>query len=73
MRHSTSNVKQEQGDSGKFLTFFSRKDEEYGIEILKVQEIIGMMSITQCRARRPFVRGVNQLCEAKSFPLLICA
>ena len=32
-------------EGGKFLTFFLGK-EEYGIEILKVREIIGLMDIT---------------------------
>lgn len=45
---------------GKFLTFFLT-GEEYGIEILKVQEIIGIMTIT-CVPRTPhFVRGVINL------------
>ncbi len=34
-------------DGGKFLTFFLG-EEEYAIEILKVQEIIGLMKICGC-------------------------
>ena len=60
MRYSTSNVKQEQEIGGKFLTFFL-EDEEYGIEILKVQEIIGMMSVTPVPRTPSFVRGVINL------------
>lgn len=45
---------------GKFLTFFL-KDEEYGIEIGKVQEIIGMLPITRVPRTPPFVRGVVNL------------
>ncbi len=45
---------------GKFLTFFLG-EEEYGIEILKVQEIIGMMSITRVPRTPPFIRGVINL------------
>ena len=60
MRYSTSNVKQEQEIGGKFLTFFL-EDEEYGIEILKVQEIIGMMSVTPVPCTPSFVRGVINL------------
>ena len=45
---------------GKFLTFFL-KDEEYGIEIRKVQEIIGMLPITRVPRTPPFVRGVVNL------------
>ena len=60
MRHSTGNVRQEQEIGGKFLTFFL-EDEEYGIEILKVQEIIGMMSVTPVPRTPSFVRGVINL------------
>ena len=45
---------------GKFLTFFL-KDEEYGIEIHKVQEIIGMLPITRVPRTPEFVRGVVNL------------
>jgi len=60
MRHNTGNVRQEQEIGGKFLTFFL-EDEEYGIEILKVQEIIGMMSVTPVPRTPSFVRGVINL------------
>jgi purine-binding chemotaxis protein CheW len=42
---------------GKFLTFFLAK-EEYGIEILKVQEIIGYMAITPVPRTPEHLRGV---------------
>lgn len=45
---------------GKFLTFFLA-DEEYGIEILKVQEIIGLMPITRIPRTPDYVRGVINL------------
>lgn len=45
---------------GKFLTFYL-KDEEYGIEIHKVQEIIGMLPITRVPRTPEFVRGVVNL------------
>lgn len=45
---------------GKFLTFFLGK-EEYGLEILKVHEIIGMMPITPVPRTPQFVRGVINL------------
>jgi purine-binding chemotaxis protein CheW len=45
---------------GKFLSFFL-KDEEYGIEILKVQEIIGMLPITRVPRTPEYVRGVINL------------
>jgi two-component system chemotaxis sensor kinase CheA len=45
---------------GKFLTFFLA-DEEYGLEILKVQEIIGMLPITRVPRTPTFVKGVINL------------
>ena len=42
--HNTTAVKENQSDSraSKYLTFFLA-NEEYGVEILKVQEIIGRL------------------------------
>ncbi|HEY3267041.1 MAG TPA: chemotaxis protein CheW [Armatimonadota bacterium] len=48
------------GTGGKFLTFFLGS-EEYGLEILKVHEIIGMMAITPVPRTPDFVRGVINL------------
>src|SRR6266700_3287466 len=45
---------------GKFLTFFLA-GEEYGIEILKVHEIIGMMPITPVPRTPEFIKGVINL------------
>lgn len=45
---------------GKFLTFFL-KDEEYGIEILKVQEIVGILPVTRVPRTPHFIRGVVNL------------
>jgi purine-binding chemotaxis protein CheW len=45
---------------GKFLSFFLGP-EEYGLEILKVHEIIGMMAITPVPRTPEFVRGVINL------------
>lgn len=45
---------------GKYLTF-RLGDEEYGLEILKVQEIIKMQSITKVPRTPAFVRGVINL------------
>jgi len=46
--------------TGKYLTF-SLKNEEYGIGILKVKEIIGMMPITPVPRTPEFVKGVVNL------------
>ena len=45
---------------GKYLTF-SLADEEYGISILKIKEIIGMMPITSVPQTPEFVKGVLNL------------
>ena len=45
---------------GKYLTFFLA-GEEYGTEILKVQEIIGLMPITLLPGAPVYLRGVLNL------------
>jgi purine-binding chemotaxis protein CheW len=45
---------------GKYLSF-ALGQEEYGVEILKVQEIIGMMSVTKVPRTPDYVRGVVNL------------
>lgn len=46
--------------AGKYLTFALGK-EEFGLQILKVREIIGLMDITQVPRTPPYVRGVINL------------
>lgn len=46
--------------AGKYMTF-KLANEEYGLEILKVREIIGMMDITRVPQTKAFVRGVINL------------
>ena len=45
---------------GKYLTFFLAA-EEYGVEILKVREIIGMQPVTRVPRTPAFIRGVINL------------
>jgi purine-binding chemotaxis protein CheW len=54
--------------SGKYLTFHLA-EELYGLEILKVQEIIGMMNVTQVPRTPDFVRGVINL-RGKVIPVV---
>ena len=54
--------------TGKYLTFFL-EDEEYGIGILKVKEIIGMMPITSVPRTPKFVKGVINL-RGKVIPVM---
>ena len=51
---------QQQSREGKYLTFKLAR-EEYGIGILKVREIIGMMKITPVPQTPDFVKGVINL------------
>lgn len=46
--------------SGKYLTF-SLAEEEYGISILKIKEIIGMMNINVLPQLPPHIKGVINL------------
>src|SRR3972149_5170151 len=51
---------------GKYLTFVLNK-EEYGLEILKVREIIGVMDITPVPQTPAFVKGIINL-RGKGIP-----
>lgn len=48
------------GHGGKYMAF-KLASGEYGLKILKVREIIGLMSITRVPRTRPFVVGVINL------------
>ncbi|MCP4704817.1 MAG: purine-binding chemotaxis protein CheW [candidate division Zixibacteria bacterium] len=54
--------------AGKYLTF-RLAAEEYGLEILKVREIIGLMNITQVPRTPDYIRGVINL-RGKVIPVL---
>jgi Chemotaxis signal transduction protein len=54
--------------AGKYLTF-NLAAEEYGIEILKVQEIIGLMPLTKVPRTPHFIRGVINL-RGKVIPIV---
>ncbi len=57
-----------QGHEGKYLTFVLG-DEEYGVEILKVREIIGLMEITIVPQTPEFIKGVINL-RGKVIPVI---
>jgi purine-binding chemotaxis protein CheW len=61
-------VKAMADQEGKYLTF-SMADEEYGIGILKIKEIIGMMPITTVPQTPEFVKGVINL-RGKVIPVM---
>jgi len=54
--------------AGKYLTF-KLANEEYGLEILKVREIIGVLPITSLPRTPVFVRGVINL-RGKVIPVI---
>ena len=53
---------------GKYLTFFLA-NEEYGLEILKVREIISVMEITSVPQTPDFIKGVINL-RGKVIPVV---
>ncbi|NLX12279.1 MAG: purine-binding chemotaxis protein CheW [Phycisphaerales bacterium] len=53
---------------GKYLTF-KLANEEYGLEILKVREINGMMDITAVPQMPPYMKGVINL-RGKVIPVI---
>jgi purine-binding chemotaxis protein CheW len=53
---------------GKYLTFFLA-GEEYGVEILRVQEIISVMPVTRVPRTPPYIRGVINL-RGKVIPIM---
>lgn len=65
---SARDLVQKNDVGGKYLTFFLA-EEEYGIEILKVQEIIGMMNVTNVPRASTFIRGVINL-RGKVIPIV---
>jgi purine-binding chemotaxis protein CheW len=54
--------------AGKYLTFVLA-NEEYGLEILKVREIIGLMDTTAVPGMPPYVNGVINL-RGKVIPVI---
>jgi len=56
------------GLSGKYLTF-SLGNEEYGVDIMKVREIIGIMEITAVPHTPEYIKGVINL-RGRVIPVL---
>jgi purine-binding chemotaxis protein CheW len=54
--------------AGKYMTF-KLAEEAYGLEILKVREIIGLMDITRVPRSADFIRGVINL-RGKVIPVI---
>ncbi len=60
MSTATQSTSIRTGKGGKYLTF-ALGNEQYGIEILKVREIIGFMEITAVPRTPAYVKGVINL------------
>ena len=65
---STAIVTDQRVHAGKYLTFFLGT-EEYGLKILTVHEIIGMMPVTRVPRTPDFIRGVLNL-RGKVIPVV---
>ena len=72
MEEATNNKEQKTAAAaereGKYLTF-AMANEEYGIGILKVKEIIGMMAVTMVPQTPSYVKGVINL-RGKIIPVV---
>lgn len=73
MSNNSNTVEEENNEvgrrlQGKYLTF-RLADEEYGLEILKVQEIIQMQTVTRVPRTPEYVRGVINL-RGKVIPVI---
>jgi purine-binding chemotaxis protein CheW len=68
MSSEHENQQLEIGVQGKFLTFVL-DGQEYGIEILRVLELVGMMNITPVAKAPKYVKGVMNL-RGKIIPVL---
>jgi len=62
------NAAKNQGESRQHVSFFL-DEEEYGIEILKVQEIIRFAELTRIPQSPPFIEGVLNL-RGKVVPVM---
>jgi purine-binding chemotaxis protein CheW len=66
--HAAPDVGDAQRLAGKYMTF-KLAEEAYGLEILKVREIIGLMEITRVPRASEYVRGVINL-RGKVIPVV---
>ncbi len=67
--HETQGMKRVKTLEGKKFLTFLMANEKYGLEILKVREIIGIMDVTPVPTTPAFVRGVINL-RGKVIPVV---
>ena len=68
MSTATATPTDQKAHAGKYLTFFLG-NEEYGLQILTVHEIIGMMPVTRVPRTPEFIKGVLNL-RGKVIPVV---
>jgi purine-binding chemotaxis protein CheW len=68
IKEVAENTGQVKSLAGKYLTF-RLANENYGLEILKVQEIIGILKVTRVPKMPEFVRGIVNL-RGKLIPVI---
>lgn len=68
MENIEADLQQQAIEGGKFLTF-RLQEEEYGLEILMVREIIGVIDITPVPQTPDYVKGVINL-RGKVIPII---
>jgi purine-binding chemotaxis protein CheW len=66
--HENGRADQNRAEASKYMTF-KLASEEYGLEIGKVRELIGMMEITRIPRARNHIRGVINL-RGKVIPVV---
>ena len=67
-QESSSPPEQGRGPARKYMTFELMK-EEYGIEILKVRELIGLLEISRVPRVKPYIKGLINL-RGKVIPVV---
>jgi purine-binding chemotaxis protein CheW len=68
MAEQVATVTETRAKAGKYLTF-GLGQEEYGLDILQVREIVGLMDITAVPKAPSFVRGIVNL-RGKIVPVM---
>ena len=69
MMNTISKARKEVPKAATSYLTFALGDEQYGIEILKVQEIIGLLPITRVPNARPEIKGLVNL-RGKILPVI---
>jgi purine-binding chemotaxis protein CheW len=69
MNHESSSTPGQSGNAASKHMTFKLMKEEYGIEILKVRELIGLLEITRVPRAKPYIKGLINL-RGKVIPVI---